>query len=152
MSTVILMVGVAGSGKSSYANHLLDTLEGYIEVISTDQLRGEYGSGEDDQSVSRIAFLEAERRLIQALTSRVDYAIIDATNLTRKSRKRFINIARQFGYDVSAYCMVTPLKECIFRNERRSRKVPGHIIVNQYQRIKFPEVDEVDHVFYIKPD
>lgn len=151
MYEVILMVGVAGSGKSTYVNTLLDTLADDIELISTDRLRGEFGTGEDDQSVSRFVFLEAERRLIQALTSHTNYVIIDAMNLTRKSRKRFVNIARQFGYEITAYCMATPLTDCLRRNEIHHRKVPGDIIVNQYHRLKFPEVGEVDCVFIIKP-
>lgn len=149
MSTVALMVGIAASGKSTYAQALFDASKTSVALISTDQIRSEIGTGEDDQSVSREAFEWAQLKLEDALEKGMDLVIIDAMNLTHKSRKKFINIARRYGATVDAYCMMTSIKECIWRNERRARHVPGPIIINQAHRIKYPENGEVDHVFYI---
>lgn len=154
MSNVVLMVGLAGSGKSTYvANVLKDFDDSNYVVISTDYLRSVYGKSEDDQSVSRQVFNEACRILETHLVFCTSLIIIDAMNLTRKSRKRFLSIARRHGAETYAYCMRTPVQECIRRNEKRDRKVPIEVIRSQATRYSPPseESGEVDHVYFIEP-
>ncbi len=87
---LILMIGVSGSGKSSFAaKHFLDT-----EIVSSDRCRALVSDDEADQSVNASAFeivnLIATKRLAAGRLT-----VFDATNLVRDHRKVFIDLARR---------------------------------------------------------
>lgn len=153
MFKVILMVGIAASGKTTYAQSLFDSIKGDKMMFSSDELRAELGTGEDDQNVSRQVFEEIFERMDKAYTQGAETIIVDAMNLTPKSRKRFVQFAQQRHGTVEMYCMLTSLETCLERNSRRERQVPEEVIRSQSRRIQYPVVGngEADYVYYIKP-
>ncbi len=88
--SLVVLIGVSGSGKSTFARkHFLGT-----EVISSDFCRGLVSDDENDQSVSKDAFevlhfIAAKRLAAGKLT------VIDATNVQPESRKQLVALARE---------------------------------------------------------
>ena len=144
---IIILCGVAGSGKSTESHKLYETLG--FPVLSSDVNRSRLGRGENDQSVSRQAFdlMASETKNLLKLGQSV---ILDACFRTPKSRKAFIEIGRECGANITAYCIDTPIAIAKERNSKRTRFVPNDVIDRQYQTLIWPTLDEVDRIVFIR--
>lgn len=137
MANLFVMIGISGSGKSTYAKKLLEELkaagaEGII--ISSDAIRGEICNGDQtDQSRNKQVFETAHRRIDESLSLGVN-VIWDATNLSREERAHPLAIARKHKVEAIAIELRTPLTVSIERNRFRERVVPTPVIWKQQGR------------------
>ena len=76
-------------------------------------------------------------------------AIWDATNTTRKIRRRLIDMARHSGVEVVMIHFDMPLELVLERNRNRDRVVPEDVVVKYYQQIQSPKNYEYDHLLVI---
>jgi len=152
MATLFIMVGISGSGKSTYAKAIelqLKQKGSEVGIVSTDEIRGEIcGGNQSDQSKNSEVFKIAHSRIEEILSLGVN-VIFDATNLARDDRKIPIKIARENGAKVVAIVLNTPLTVSIERNRTRERVVPTPVIWRQQGRFHSPTPDEVDEVLHI---
>lgn len=83
---IIMLVGLAGAGKSTYAK----TLRGNYAIHSSDDLRKEMFGDENENSKenNEKLFTELHKRIKDDLRKGVN-VIYDATNLNRKRRIAF---------------------------------------------------------------
>ena len=140
---LIILVGPPASGKSTWGKDF--SKKNNMTYVSTDEIRGEIGKGEDDQSVSPAAFGIAKQRISQAL-SQGKHAMIDATSVNKKSRKDWINMGRGHGAYVIAVAFEVSTQELYRRDAQRPRHVGKEVIdrfVGKYQRPDTTEVDKV---------
>ena len=86
---LVILCEPPASGKSTWGKQF--ALENDLAYISTDAIRAEIGTGEGDQTVSAAAFVIARQRVSAALAGGKS-AMIDATNVNRKSRRDWINL------------------------------------------------------------
>ena len=109
--SLVLLVGITGSGKSTFARaHFKPT-----EVISSDFCRGLVADDENDQSATPAAFdllkyivgkrLEAGRR-----------TVVDATNVQPQDRRELVLLAREHDVLPAAIVLDLPEKLCAERN------------------------------------
>lgn len=129
---LVALVGVSGSGKSSFARkHFKPT-----EVLSSDFFRGLITDDENDQSVTAEAFealyyLAAKRLRHQKLT------VIDATNVQRESRAKLLRLAKDHDVLTVAIVLNTPKAECARRNaERPDRQFGAHVLNRQHADLR----------------
>jgi protein phosphatase len=123
---LVVLVGVSGSGKSSFAaRHFRVT-----EVLSSDTFRGLVGDDENDQSVTAAAFeallaVAAQRLKLGRLT------VIDATNVQPDARRPLVALARE--YHVLPVALVLDVSEqvCIERNQARPDRAFGAGVVRR---------------------
>ena len=97
---IIVLVGVPGSGKSTYAKQLKK--QGYV-IISQDTL----GNREK-------CLLETRKALSDGKS-----VVIDRTNVNRKQRKFFIDISRTYGVPCHCEVFQTPITVCLDRVKTR---------------------------------
>lgn len=83
MQKFFMLMGISGSGKSTYAKALEKNC-GY-KVFSSDVLREELFGNENDQTHNSEVFEELHRRILKALDAG-ENCVYDATNLNRKRR------------------------------------------------------------------
>jgi protein phosphatase len=116
---LVLLVGPAGSGKSSWARARFRR----SQVLSSDDFRELVSDDAADQSATPDAF-----RLLhgaaRARLRRGRLTIVDATNLLVSSRRPLLELARGAGRPVVAVVFEVPLPELLARNTRRERMVP----------------------------
>lgn len=124
---VVLLVGVAGCGKSTFASrHFRST-----EVLSSDHLRAVVSGEPDDQAASADAFA-ALRFLLDKRSKRGLLSVVDATNLERGHRRQLISIARDHGLPVVAILLDVEMEVCRVRNaSREGRTVPEDVLEDQ---------------------
>ena len=140
---LIVLCGAPASGKSTWGKKFAQ--ENNVMYISTDEIRKELSGDESNQSVSAQAFATARARVSAALGADKS-AMIDATSVTRKARKDWINLGRGHGAFIIAVAFEVPRDELLRRDAQRERHVGPEIIdrfLNKYERPSDTEVDKV---------
>ena len=129
---VIVLIGVSGSGKSTFARrHFLPT-----EVLSSDFFRGMVSDDENDQSATKDAF-DALHYLMHVRLRRRKSVVIDATNVQPEARKELVNIAKAHDCLCVAMVLNTPEAVCRERNLSRSdRQFGNHVITRQLTQMR----------------
>lgn len=134
-----MMIGISGSGKSSISHYFADRFG--FELVSSDDKRQEWYGDAEDQSHNKELFDRLDA-LVCELLSEGKNVIFDATNISEKSRKRFLAIAKKCKTSVSAFVVHTPIEIAKARNAERDRKVPEFVIDRQYQNFQMPTQEE----------
>ncbi|MBI6121459.1 polynucleotide kinase-phosphatase [Salegentibacter maritimus] len=130
--SLILLIGASGSGKSTFANKYFDK----HEVVSSDVCRGIVSNDENNQAATGDAFdllnFIIAKRLKNGLLT-----VVDATNVQKESRKKLINLAREYHTLPVAIVLDLPQRICEDRNENREdRNFGGHVIRQQKKQLK----------------
>jgi predicted kinase len=137
---LLLLVGVPGSGKSTWAREFVATHRRYL-VVSTDAIRAElYGDesiqGDWDQVWQRV--LTQWQAAVEAIyRGNLEGVIYDATNARRRHRRHTLAAARQIGFtSITLAWFDLPLRVALDRNRQRSRQVPGAVIATMYRQLQ----------------
>ncbi|MBI3762708.1 MAG: AAA family ATPase [Chloroflexi bacterium] len=153
MSTVYILLGAQGSGKTTWAKANASRLEALI--LASDDVRNELEStGAGDPNDGDLVFHIVEEEL-NWLASQGKTVIVDATHARRKWRKNHIAIARRHGARVVGLWFDAPLELCLARNAARpggawgDRVVPEEMVRWVWQGFEKPEVGEFDEVWKI---
>ncbi len=112
------MVGLPGSGKSTYLERL------GVTPLSSDAIRQLLADDATDQSIHGRVFATIRYLLRQRLAIGRALTYVDATHLTPAERRPYVKMARLHGCDVEAVFFDVPLAVCIARNRVRARVVP----------------------------
>lgn len=139
MSKLIIMVGLPGSGKSTYTAKY--TTQDRTTLVSTDEIRRELYGKPEIQGNAQDVFNEAYRRIEIALRAG-DTVVFDATNLKARNRRYLINKYRPIADTIIAEYVNTPIDECIRRDELRSRSVGYEVIQRMAKSMSEPRLDE----------
>src|SRR5512147_138124 len=111
---IVLLVGLPGSGKSTYLERL------GVRALSSDGVRGLLADDETDQSIHREVFATLRYLLRRRLSLGRPVTYVDATHLTPRERRPYIKIGQIFGCSVEAVFFDVPLEVCRARNSRRA--------------------------------
>src|SRR6516165_6051623 len=110
--SLVVLVGVTGSGKSTFARaHFKPT-----EVISSDFCRGLVSDDENDQSATRDAF-EVLHYIASKRLAAGKLTVVDATNVQAEARKPLVALARQFHVLPVAIVLNLSERVCADRNK-----------------------------------
>jgi protein phosphatase len=129
---VVVLIGVSGSGKSTFARkHFLPS-----ECLSSDAFRYMVSDDENDQSATNDAF-EALHSLAEVRLRRRKIVVIDATNVQEAARMPLVELAQR--NDVLAVAIVLNVSErtCQDRNrDRPDRQFGPHVVGNQSRQLR----------------
>lgn len=130
--SLVVLIGVSGSGKSSFAKKLFKP----TEILSSDQCRAWVSDDENNQAATNDAFdvlhYIADKRLKNGLLT-----VIDATNVQKSARKGLIELAKNHHCLPVAMVLDLPEKVCEERNQNRvDRNFGNHVIRRQAQDLK----------------
>ncbi len=128
--SLVLLVGAAGSGKSTFAaRHFAPD-----EVLSSDAYRALVSGDEANQSVSRIAFSILDRELERRMRAGL-LTVVDATNADRRHRARLMVRAEAAGVPAVAIVLALPASVVLARNAARARRVDEEVVRSHLARI-----------------
>ncbi|MGB6776550.1 MAG: AAA family ATPase [Terriglobales bacterium] len=134
--TVVLAIGLPGSGKSSWFKRH------NIHPLSSDLLRELLFDDAQEQRFQDLVFSNLRSMLKARLIARRPMNYVDATNLTPHDRSSWIKLAKDYGYDVQGVYFDVPLEVCMERHQRRGRAVPDDIMRKMASKLKAPTFDE----------
>lgn len=123
---VVVLAGISGSGKSSWAARELPG----VHILSSDTLRGVLTDNLEHQECSRDAFDTLEQ-LADLRLKWGRLTVIDATNLKRAMRKKWLALARKHNVPAVAVFFDTPPEVCARRQLLRDRQVPLQVLERQ---------------------
>jgi alkanesulfonate monooxygenase SsuD/methylene tetrahydromethanopterin reductase-like flavin-dependent oxidoreductase (luciferase family)/predicted kinase len=127
---VVVLIGAAGSGKSTWASARYRR----AEIVSSDDLRGVVGSGPADLGASTDAF-DLLERIVAARVGRGLPTVVDTLGLDPTRRQRWREAASAAGMPAVAVVLATPGAVCGRRNADRDRPVPAGTLIDQVRRV-----------------
>ena len=139
--TFTMLVGLPGSGKSTFARSM------NAVICSSDQIREEFNLTDNNA-----VFAEMDRQVRVALKAGND-VVYDATNLNRKRRINYLKNLSHFAVRKKVICFVTPFSICKEQNMLRDEKwqVPDSVydkfIRNFQMPAKYEGWDVVKFIF-----
>ena len=135
MKTIIIMIGLQGSGKSTFCLQFLpDVVRVNLDTLKT---------------------RNKEKRLIEQCFEEGVSFVVDNTNPTREDRARYIGPAKAEGYRVVGYFMQSRLADCIQRNNQRQGKerIPEKGIAATFKKLELPSRAEgFDELYFVRND
>lgn len=130
--TYYIMVGIPGSGKSTYALTLGE------RIFSSDMYR-ELLTGDTNNQLSNDAVFKLLHKDIRECLSSGKSCILDATNVSRKDRRKSLEAAKGLDCITCAVVICPPYEVCLERNRGRSRIVPDEVMDKMVRRFEFPQ-------------
>lgn len=138
---LIVLIGLPGSGKSSWAKKYkrLSNNE-IVDIISSDEIRIEL-SDVNDQSRNGEVFNIMKKRTIEGLKQN-HTVIYDATNISSKRRKTLLNELKKYYTKAICIFKYKPILYCYEDNALRDKQVPSEVIDKMYKTIDIPSKHE----------
>jgi predicted kinase len=149
MATLFVLIGLPGSGKSTWARMNAARLKAV--VVSSDELRAEFANRGRNPLQGDAIFAEVERRARAELQSN-HTVILDATHFLRKYRAYAIRLAREVGAYRIAVWFDVPLDVCLQRNTQRTHQtfgdetVPDQVVRRMHAQFQPPDRYEFDEI------
>ncbi len=138
-----MVVGLPGSGKSTYIKECFKT----YTVHSSDAIREELSGDVNNQDINKQVFDLLHKRIKEDLINGKD-TIYDATNISWKRRKAFLTELSSIPCYKCCYLVATPYEICLERNKSRDRVVPHNVIERMYRNFDIPWYNEGwDNIF-----
>ena len=146
---LILLCGIPGSGKSTYAQKWVEENSGVH--LSSDTIRKELYGDEATQGNPHEVFSLMQKRAVEALNNGSN-VVYDATNITRKDRSGIIAACPKF-IKIECHIIWASIETCIERDAVRERTVGQAVIDKMLKRFQPPYYDEgIDDIRVIVPD
>jgi predicted kinase len=134
--TVVLTIGLPGSGKTSWFRRRA------ITPLSSDLLRMMLFDDIAEQRYQDLVFSTLRYLLRARMIAHMPWNYVDATNLSPRERRGWIKMAQEFGYEVHAVFFDVPVEVCTERNTRRGRMVPEDVMQRMAGKLRPPTFDE----------
>lgn len=112
--TLILLIGVSGSGKTTFSRRHF----GRDEILSLDRFREIISGSEDDMSATHDAF-EIMKGITRQRLKRKLSTVIDAMNIHQEFRRPLLDLAKECGATAISILMETPTDICLERSKTR---------------------------------
>ncbi len=122
-SSLVVLVGPAASGKSSWAKKHFAT----SQIVSSDALRSTVADDEAMQEASADAFMLLHK-IVEARLRRGLVTVVDSTALTTESRRKLLAIAAAYGRSAIAVIFQIDEKTQYDWNDKRSRSVNQRVL------------------------
>lgn len=150
MAKIIMLIGIPGSGKTTYSKELSNKYD--AKVVSTDKVRQTF-VGIDEKEV----FPTVYRLCIEEIKEEKN-VILDATHITPKVRKRSFDALDEYGvsYEKVAVFVETSVEECARRVEKRNQDpnelfLPVEVVYSYGKNIIPPSKEEgFDEIILVK--
>ena len=134
---VVILRGIPGSGKSTYAAELI--AKGYMRINKDDirQMLNNYDMNPEDEAIIHYV----QMSIIRILIKRGKNMVIDNRHTKTKYIKELISFVhdRQAesgrDYAIRIKVLFPPLEECKRRNLLRERQVPEDVIDRMYEQL-----------------
>lgn len=134
--TLVITVGLPGSGKSTYLARL------GVNAISSDEIRRLIADDPHDQTMNARIFSVVRYLVRQRVAAGRPVTYVDATHLTPWERKPYVEIAQHFDCKLEALFFDVDLEQCIVRNSLRDRTVPPEAIREMAKKLVPPSQEE----------
>lgn len=149
---MILMRGLPGSGKSTYAKQLVDEQPNAYKRINRDDLRMMFDNGYTSNGNEKFIKKVRDMLIVKALEEGKN-VVVDDTNLSERNYTRISQLVNDFNKQNNDNVAVevkevdTPLHECIARDAKREKPVGERVIRRMHRQfyddgLRYAQQDE----------
>ncbi len=133
MTTLIITVGIPGSGKSTEARRWVAEDPTSRLRVNRDDTRAFLGLGHGDNEP---LVTQVQQAAVRAGLADGKDVIVDDTNLVPRFAKEWLKIAREAGAEVTWWdqFLSVPVQTCITRDRNRTEKVGVDVIMKMHER------------------
>lgn len=121
----VMLVGLPGSGKTFLAESMAKKWN--ASVFSSDKIREEVCGDVNDQTQNQLVFQTLHRKVKESLKDG-NCTVYDATNVSSKRRKAFLDELKNIPCCKLCVVIATPYSQCVNRSLNRDRVVPESVI------------------------
>lgn len=142
--TLIMLIGLSGSGKSTVAEQIKKELGDRVTILSSDKIREEKFGDVNDQTHNEEVFGYIHNKACSIMQSNSNQVcVVDATNLSVKDRRWvFCSSGADKTGNKIAILLPTKIEDCLTRNSQRQRIVPEFVIQRQVRKFEIPFYEE----------
>lgn len=135
MSTLIILVGLPGTGKSSWISQHSDN----FIIISSNEIQDlVFGKAKSEQNNKTVEAYKIE--IIQKSLEYGQNVIVDGHNLTKEDRQKILNIVPD---NINKKAIYFPADlEKVIQRFKRSHDYKRDTITKMFKRLEIPSVDE----------
>lgn len=145
MSTLYILIGAAGAGKSTFSSNFTNE---HTILVSRDNIRFRYLDKNPEAhyfDFEKESFKDFVNEIVIALKNNYD-VIADATHLNIASRKKLTNAIDNYytDYKIIYIVFLASAEQCIKHNANRAGRcfVPENIIRNMRESLTIPENED----------
>lgn len=145
--TLTVLVGLPGAGKSTYSsqrNTKVISRDYFIRSIDNNKTYSENWKSLSQEEQKEID-TKLEKAFREAVKTKEDICI-DMTNLSAKSRRKFLSIS---GYHKEAVVFYTDLNICKQRRSGEDKFISDEVFQSMCARFTVPTYDEVSKISYV---
>lgn len=142
MTTLLVTVGLPGSGKTQAARRLQEASDQPLILVSRDDIReNRFGVQGIAEGLEDMVTQFEEQDVISALKAGLSVVVHDM-NLRSKYRRRWAEIAAKHGATYEQWDFThVPLETCLDNNLKRDRQVPESVIRDLHRKFINPLKD-----------
>jgi len=140
---LLMLKGLPGSGKSTYAKTLLEK-GGWVRV-NKDDLRAMMHNSKHS-SKKEVMILRVRDLIVKEALERNLNVVVDDTNFHPKHEVVLKEIAKEYGATFIAQFIATPIEVCLERDLARPNSVGPKVIWAMYNEYLKPEVDPIPEI------
>ncbi len=130
---VVMLRGLPGSGKSTWAKELVENESGKWIRLNKDSLRNMLHNGIWSRSNEKVV-MELQRAMACNALEHYVSVIIDDTNYHPKYEQYYRKIAEHYGASFEIKVFDVPVEECIRRDLLRSKPVGKDVILRMFHQ------------------
>lgn len=132
MPTLILLQGISGSGKTTWAKNFQQEKHSGTVICSADDYWGIEYKFDPTKLPEAHKYCQLQCKL--AMRKQAPFVLVDNTNINDRGLGAYLVFAEVFGYDTFVKRIDTDLDEALRRNATRPphRKVPEHVVKRQF--------------------
>ncbi|GHN00602.1 hypothetical protein WSM22_20910 [Cytophagales bacterium WSM2-2] len=130
---LIMLIGIPGSGKSSFVKNFL--FDDYLRI-----------------SLDLFNTRNKEKRFMELALNLQQRMVIDNTNVSKAERSRYIAEAKIRKFQVTGYYFESQLSICLDRNEKRlgKERIEKVGVIAKFKQLELPGYDEgFDKLYYV---
>ena len=147
------MVGIPGSGKSTFIKNKINKIKGSYAVVSRDEIRFKMVAEDEPYFSKEKAVFNEFISEIKASLKDNDVTFVDATHINECSRGKLLRALGTSLKDINVIALVikVPVELAIARNNLREGRsiVPETAIRNMYSQFSLPSFNEGFDKIYI---
>ena len=134
----IMLSGIAGSGKSTWAAEYVKTHPN-TAILSTDDTRYTlFNTFEPTEGSQKKVIRDMMDKVAQYSAQNIS-VIIDTAVVVNKNRIKWYNRLRQYYKEIDLVIIDTPLEICLEQNKMRDRHVPEYVIKEMHAMKQEPD-------------
>jgi protein phosphatase len=128
--SLVLLIGPAGSGKSSFARQRFRE----TQIVSSDTCRAMLIDDDRNQAVSGDAF-ELLHQIVDKRLALKRLTVVDATNLKYKARQPLLSMAARHHFPAIGLVFDIPEEICRKQDAARHRQVGADVVAHQHRSL-----------------